>query len=270
MKFDLTKLDYTQKVDEQLKKMFFEKITEMIEMGTFDNEFNRKVTLFHGTSLYHLNSILLYGLVPRNQSNLSNFDEGIKSHESLVYLTNKWHYFYASISSERLKKEKKVAPQWCIPCYVECVLPMKRLVIEEDFFNSHFVRDKIKNCLRRNNPILELTTDECLSQYATVAHLGAVKREDIKSFTLLVNGHVFYQNFVNPNSQYQKDLKKWGQGKGKGKLRLEDLWQLEDNEENLTFWLKDVPNNSIITNVRESATQKYALEFSPVEFEKNE
>lgn len=204
--------------------------------------------LYHGSSVDKLNNILLNGLLSRSKTNNSNFKGDLVSNENLVYMTNKWHYFYAynAISEDLDEPTTGHLPK--IPCYIEAKVPKKFLVHDEDFFHSKYMLNKIKNCIKKNQRYLEVTWEESLAQYATVAVLEEVKREWFFSFTILLDMEKFFNNFISPNSQYAKDLRKWGEGKSKGKLKFMDLVELEDSEKNTTYFLKDIPKNYIITD----------------------
>lgn len=52
------------------------------------------ITLYHGTTTRYLNNIIQNGLTPRKVNQVNNFVE-VPSNEELVYLTTKWHYWYA-------------------------------------------------------------------------------------------------------------------------------------------------------------------------------
>lgn len=268
MQFNLTTLDYTQEITAQLKNQYDAQIETMAKTGKTDEKGNRMVTLFHGTSLYHLNSILLNGLLPRRKSNLSNYDEELESNPYLVYLTNKWHYFYANAACNTLiKAGTPLGQEWNIPAYVEFKLPLEYLTLDEDFFHSKYVKDKLKSCLKKQKPFLELTLEECLAQYATAAHLGEILPSSIVSFTILTDMDCLRKNFLT-TSQYQKEFIKWGQGKGKGSLKFIDLVQLEDSPYNLTFFMKDVPQNSIISEfIFKESENKYALKMVQAEIQ---
>ncbi|WCK57579.1 hypothetical protein PP175_26300 (plasmid) [Aneurinibacillus sp. Ricciae_BoGa-3] len=144
-----------------MREQHFENVNEMVKKGEKDNGQERLVTLYHGTSLYYLNDILLHGLVPRQVTGFSNYEEAYHSNEHLVYLTNKWHYFYAYKTYERLNEEN--VEQMNFPCYVECKVPASNLTIDEDFFHSKYVHNRIKSAIKKRNPILELTFEECLN-----------------------------------------------------------------------------------------------------------
>lgn len=64
--------------------------------------------------------------------------------------------------------------------------------------------------------------------------------------------------------QYKKDYYKWQSGKGKGKLNLDDLIDIESKSDlNGTWWLKDLKKDSIITNIGVNpATGKISISLS--------
>jgi hypothetical protein len=267
--FDLYQIDFRKEAVEQLKEQYHRKVSHMVENGIRDSKDERKILLYHGTSLYYLNVILLNGLQPRGTTDRNNF-KSLESNEHLVYLTNKWHYFYASVAHSNLIEEGKGIPDWNIPCYIEVEVPYKDLIIDEDFFHSHYVLGTLKNCIKKRERYMELNANESLTKYATVGHIGTVTREMIKSFTVLANILKFHDGFEDKNSQYQKDLEHWGHGKGRGILAFEDLLQIEDDSMNLTFFLKDLPKDYIVTKFipSDDEEKKFKLYFGRVEFTK--
>ncbi|MDF2879644.1 MAG: hypothetical protein K0R54_201 [Clostridiaceae bacterium] len=266
MIFDLTIIDYTKEITNQLKEQHFRKIDKMITNETFDNNDDSTITVYHGTSLYYLNDILLKGILPRDTTGIGNYSNEIASNKNLVYLTNKWHYFYAYNAFNSLNKSEIDTGSLNIPCYVECKVPAKYCVIDEDFFHSNYIKQRLKSAIKKGNTTLEINYSECHAMYGTIAYLGAVPREYIKSFTILANIELLHKNFIDNNSKYQKQLRNWANGKGKGDLKLIDLANLEDDEYNVTFGTKDIPENYIITGVEptQNSNVKYRLRFNEV------
>jgi len=260
MKYDLTQIDFKKEITQQLKVMYIEKVEAMLKNKEVASV-GEKLILFHGTSLHYFNDILMYGLLRRNITGVSNFGEKIKSNENSVYLSKKWHYWYAYNSYNNLLNNG--IKDMNIPCYIECEVPVSSLVPDEDFFHSKYVLNKIKTCLKEDKQFLELKYDECLNHYGTVAHLGNIQRDDIVAITILANEKLFLKNFIDYKCQYYKDLQKWGNGKGKGVLKFIDLLKLEDDKYNLTFQLKDVPAGNIIDGIKLNKEQdKYVLHFN--------
>jgi hypothetical protein len=247
MIFDLSRLDLDREITEQLAQQHFKQVEDMMVSGKRENTEEKPISLFHGTSLYHINKILIDGVLPINETSISNYEGNLKSNVNLVYLTSKWHYQYAYYTFAKLNNEGKVAEDMNFPCYVECKIPYSELVIDEDFFHSKYILQKLRRCLVRGEKEMEVTVEECLNHYGTVAHLGRIKRKNIESFTILANLPLFLENFIDSKSQYQKDVQKWGKGRGKGELRFLDLLKLEDDKYNLTFEMKNIPEGCIIT-----------------------
>lgn len=259
--FDLSRFDYTQELTDQLKKEHTRQVGELVNSGNRDNCETKKIKLFHGTSLRYFNDILLGGLQKRNITQRSNFEDEIKSNENLVYLTNKWHYWYAYKAVETLNKMDEANVN--VPCYIECEVEVKNLIMDEDFFHSKYVKTKLKNCLKRHEQYMELKYDECISQYGTVAHIGDISRDNVISITILAGAKTFLKNFIVPSSQYQKDLLKWGSGKGKGQLKFMDLLELEDQKYDLTFQLEDIPSGYTVKDIiLDEENDRYRLYFN--------
>lgn len=248
MKYDLSKLNYNEEIVNQLKEQHKELI-EGIYSSKDDLKIDKNdtVTLYHGTSINSLNGILLNGILVRSEINISNFDKKVESNDKLIYMSNKWHYFYAHNAFKMNSKGKD--DYFSLPCYLEAKIPKALLVEDEDFLHSPYVKNKIKRCIKRNDKYLEISWEESLAQYGTVAIIGNLDRSLIESFTILADLNLFYENFISPASQYHKELIKWGEGKGKGKLKFMDLVELEDSAKNITYWMKDFPKDHIITDM---------------------
>lgn len=213
---------------------------ESIDVAEIKKNANMKdtVTLFHGTTTAHLNNILQNGLLPRKETNNDNWKDVGSSADNVIYLTNKWHYFYAYQASDAWMKEKHPLQEderpnvwfdtWeTFPCYIECEVPKALLVADEDFYHSRYVSQKIKAAVKKNQNSIHLDWQESLAHYATAGVLGGVPVEFIKSFSVL--GELkLYQELMFSASPYQKDLMKWSQGKGKGDVKLLDIQKRED------------------------------------------
>ncbi len=249
MIYDLSLLNFEEEITSQLKYQHSLMTEQLLKEKSFLNAINKEyVTLYHGTSVENLNGILLNGFLIREKSNISNFKEDIESNKNLIYLTNKWHYFYAFNAYLNSSKEDKMN-YFDLPCYVEVKVPKYLLVEDEDFFFSLYVKNKLKKCIKQNKRYLELSWEESLAQYGTVAVLGDIDRKYLVSFTILADMDILYTNFISENSQYQKELANWAKGKGKGKLKSMELVALEDSPKNITYWMKDVPEGHIIREI---------------------
>ena len=245
------------------RREYKEQIDELIKSKDFSNiNTEDTITLFHGTNTKYLNSILTNGILNRKEIGISNWNE-FSSMESLVYLTNKWHYFYAINSLftiiDDLKKDEQVA----FPCYVECVIPKDLIVVDEDFFISNYSIKKARNAFKKNKEFT-LTWEECLAQYGTVAVLGNIPVKYIKSFTILGDVEYFMEELMADDCQYKKDYIKWQSGKGKGDLNINDLIGLESKSKlNGTWWLKDLKKNSLVEDIiMNPNTGKISIVFS--------
>lgn len=222
------------------------------------------ITLFHGTSTYYLNEILEQGLLPRIQTGNSNWkEEKCESLSYATYLTNKWHYMYAFQTFMKLATQGVTNGNF--PCYLEYKVPKSKLMLDEDFFSSKYMKNRINKMKKKykyaHEIFLNIDWNECLSQYATVAYLGCIPSDYLVSFTVLGNLNLLKEKFISEDSQYFKEFMNWGQGKGKGKLTLQDLFILEDNEYNLVWWAKDIPKNSYIDSIFRRDNGKIACLF---------
>lgn len=237
------------------------KMLETLDPEEMKKESKEKgtVTLFHGTTTAHLNSILNNGLLPRAETKNDNWNEIHSSAENVIYLTNKWHYFYAykatsAYMEKRAKDEGREADPWwvtweTIPCYIECEVPKSLLVPDEDFFHSRYVSQKIQSAIKKNKGSIELSWEESLAHYATVGVVGGIPTKYIKSFSIL--GELELQKeLMYDKSPYQKDLTKWGTGKGKGNVKLLDLMKREDSSlKNGTWLMNQIPKDAMIGQI---------------------
>jgi hypothetical protein len=239
---------------------------------------NDKIKLFHGTTLKYLNSILVNGLLPRKSLNVNNWEER-PSHEEVCYLTNKWHYFYADQSTTMYMKnnfEENNHRWWenyeTFPCYVELSIPRELLVADEDFIGTTYMIHKLNKFMQKNQEIKwnELISwEESLANYGTVGILGSIKPENLISFTIIADIEWFYRYINSSGSQYHKDYLKWQGGKGKGKLKFMELLELEDKSSKIaTWWMKDIPKNSLIHSFTwDPEKNKILLKFNEIIYE---
>lgn len=263
---DLINMDDYQREDGKFEithyfRDYHKKLLEQMDPEEMKKNSNEKgtVTLFHGTTTAHLNSILKDGLLPRGITKNDNWSDIHSSASNVIYLTNKWHYFYAYQATDaymsKVAKERGVEaePWWAswetIPCYIECEVPKYLLVPDEDFFHSRYVSQKIQSAIKKQKPSLEITWEESLAHYATAGIVGGIPTEFIKSFSIL--GELELQKeLMYDNSLYQKDLTKWGHGKGKGDMKLLDLMKREDRSlSNGTWLMNQIPKDKSIGQI---------------------
>jgi len=198
------------------------------------------ITLYHGTNTYYLNSILENGILPQNLTGISNWDNPkALANENVVYLTNKWHYWYAYNSLEKVL-ERTYGENWrdikeaqwyntgkIFPIYLKINVPRSLCVLDEDIVYSKLVKDKISQAVKRDGDLtLNLTWEDCLAYHGTVGVLGSIPREYIESIHILADGQL-HDMLMGSRTQYQKDFRKWMAGKGKGKLKNKDLQEIE-------------------------------------------
>lgn len=243
-------------------------IDEIRENAQKDNE---TITLYHGTTTDRLNSILKKGLLPRKETGFDNWewnDDNENSIENVVYLSNKWHYFYAfntwgvylmkkyGENFEGLKQGDKYLDTFA--CYVECKVPKALLVIDEDFIKTRYMEKKIKSYLKRNKEIV-FDPLECLAQYGTVGVLGGIPPSMITSFTVLADLKLFHY-VTDENSPYHKEWYNWQLGKGKGKISLKQMLDKEaESDMNGTWWVHEIKKDCTISFVRNPMSGKIAM-----------
>lgn len=209
------------------------------------------ISLFHGTSTHYLNSILALGLLPRKDTDNSNWEHHA-SIDNVVYLTRKWHYFFAHHSARKLNHD---AGTPSIPCYIECKVPKALLVPDEDFIVSKYVVEKFNRCVKKGT-LFALDWEESLKYYGTVGVLGGVLPQYIESFTILGEPQ-FFAKIMDERGQYHKDWWGWQNGKGKGTLKLKDLLLMESmSNRNGTWQISELGKNPQIKNVQLDETRQ--------------
>lgn len=259
--FDIQNLDFSKELSQQLIDMYRKKIKD--GEGFCEPDVVDDIIVYHGTCLPYANFILKNGIEPRKKLENGNFDKEIRSFDGMVYLTTKWHYLYAHNSCVQYDKKEPASDSIInAMCYFDCRVNLNELCLDEDFFHSAYVLSKIKKCLKEHRNILTLSSSECLQYYGTVASNGKISRERIVGLTILLNQDKIFKNFISASSQYQKDVKKWAHGKGKGALSKKDLLLLEDDENNLFYDVSKIKSDYIIDKiVYNTEAKKYVLLF---------
>ncbi|MFP3727956.1 hypothetical protein U8V72_22455 [Priestia filamentosa] len=222
----------TESIQTMLKKSIENQVRnfDIEELKKMEDKYDT-VTLYHGTNTYYLNKILEQGILPQNLTGNNNWrKEEALANENIVYLTNKWHYFYAYNSIEMLLEKKygedwssKEEGQWWInknvfPIYLTIKIPKVYLTLDEDIVYSKYVKDKIKQAVKKKSEFnLNLTWNDCLSHHGTVGVRGSIPKEFIEDIHVLGDAHL-YLELMNKKGKYQRDFRKWMDGKGKGNL----------------------------------------------------
>lgn len=188
------------------------------------------ITLYHGTTSKYLNEILKNGLTPRSLNQKNNFIE-VPSNEELVYLSTKWHYWYAynanqnslieSLGVERFNKEP-IETLWNetsdFPMFITCEVPVELLTLDEDVVYQYNIKKGLKDGSISSPE--DITLEMCLEQ-GTVASMGIISPEYINSITIL--GNPAFKEYLL-DGQYGVDASNWFRGLGMG---ISDLFELE-------------------------------------------
>ncbi|PLS19751.1 hypothetical protein CVD28_01545 [Bacillus sp. M6-12] len=187
------------------------------------------ITLYHGTTTKYLNDILKNGLTPRKENKVNNFSD-VPSNEELVYLTTRWHYWYAyNANQESLIKqvgekrfeEEDIETLWNetgdFPMYVTCEVPVEFLTLDEDVVYQRKIRKGFRDGTITSPA--DITVDMCLEQ-GTIASLQTISPEYINEIVIL--GNAEYKNYLL-EGQYGADASNWFSGLGIGHS---DLWEL--------------------------------------------
>lgn len=241
-------------IRQNLKNEYIKEVSQISgNPDTTTHESDELVTVYHGTSTKYLNSILKDGILPRNLTGNTNWHEDALSIPNVTYMTDKWHYLYAI----NAVVEHGVSPG-SFPCYIECKVPKRLLVIDEDFIHSEFMNKKIERAMRNSNDI-EYDPMECLTEYGTVGVLGSIPPSMMVSFSVLADGDTI-KNILKKSGTFMKDWMNWQKGKGKGQLTLRELWKMESSgKHNGTWWLDKVDTKKPLGFIINQGTDKLAI-----------
>ena len=218
------------------------------------------VTLHYGTTSRHLNAILKNGLKPRLLTNENNF-EHVPSNEEMVYLTTKWHYWYAyHANEESLKKsvgegryeEEPITKLWNetsdFPMYLTCEVPVESLTLDEDVVYQRDIKKKIREGIIKRPE--DITVEDCLEQ-GTVACLEPLPLVQIDSITILGSSKL-RDNLID--GEYGEEMRKWFRGLGTGDLTETELlmYTLHDfhKETEIIEVLPNPDENSLIERIQ--------------------
>jgi len=182
------------------------------------------ITLYHGTTSKYLNDILQNGILPRMTHGNNNFTDN-PSGERLVYLTTKWHYWYAYLANQNALIEKvgesrydeeSIEDLWNetgeFPIVITCEVPIELLTLDEDVVYQHFIKKRMRSG-EIESP-LDITLDDCLSQ-GTVASLSTIELPYINEIMIL--GSESLRNELM-DGQYGREYSEWASGFGTGEL----------------------------------------------------
>jgi hypothetical protein len=224
----------------KVKEIYREMINKAFEdMKHTKVDENNTITLYHGTSSHYLNEILTYGLRTRGETGNNNWEK-CSSFENLIYLTRKWHYFFAYNTTMELFETKGIESY---PCYLEFKVPTDLLVADEDFINTKF----FSNIVNKKHS-LEFSWEDSLAQYGTATYLGNIPRKYLVSFTIISDDDFIEKYIENPKSDYMLDYQQLKRGNGKGKrVKLSDMLKRESKSvQNATWYLKDYPDDVLV------------------------
>lgn len=194
------------------------------------------ITLYHGTTSKNVNDIIENGLTPRKTNLRNNFVE-VPSNEELVYLTTKWHYWYAynanqkslieQVGLERYNSEP-ISYLWNetsdFPMYISCEVPVELLTIDEDVVYQNEIRKALRN--GQITTPKDISLEFSLSQ-GTVASLLPILPEYINEFIIL--GSPNFREYLL-EGQYGIDASNWFRGLGTGQSDVLELNLLEFGE----------------------------------------
>lgn len=191
------------------------------------------VTLYHGSTTGFLNNILRNGILPRKYSLYHNFKEN-PSNEHLVYLSNKWHYWYAyhankeslirKVGQERYDTEN-IRNLWNetseFPMYIICDVPKELLTLDEDIVYQYDIKHKIRSGYIKDPT--DISISECLTQ-GSIASLKPIDPLFINEIIIL--GSPEYREELL-EGQYGKEVNNWFNGWGMGELTSDGLTNYE-------------------------------------------
>lgn len=218
------------------------------------------ITLYHGTTSRYLNTIIREGLTSRSLNKRNNFTE-VPSNEELVYLTNRWHYWYAfnanqeslieQVGEERFKNES-LQDLWAetsdFPMYVTVEVPVELLTLDEDVVYQYNIKKGLRDGTFKNPT--DISVEDCLAQ-GTVASLTAISPEYISDFGI-IGSEKFRDDLLN--GQYGADASRWFKGLGLGSSDLMEIMVAESmnyNNQNTSLYMEYPPEKmSLVKSVR--------------------
>ncbi|WP_242297589.1 hypothetical protein [Bacillus cereus group sp. BfR-BA-01382] len=187
------------------------------------------ITLYHGTTTKRLNEILQHGITPRNKNEINNFID-VPSNPELVYLSTKWHYWYAfhanekslinQVGKERYEAES-ITSLWNetgdFPVYIVCEVPKELLVLDEDVVYQWGIKTKIRSGEIQGPD--DISVEECLQQ-GTIASLDTILPEYMNE--VIIIGSEDYRDELLDGA-YGVEAEKWFHGFGIGSLTADSL-----------------------------------------------
>lgn len=231
------------------------------------------VTLYHGTTSKHINSIIKDGITPRTTNKQNNFAH-VPSNEELVYLTSKWHYWYAfnanqnslieQVGEERYLNEP-IEDLWKetmdYPMYVEIEVPVEVLTLDEDVVYQMDIRKGLMD--GSITEVSQITLDSCLQQ-GTAASLVSIPPEWISNFGI-IGSQEFRDGLLD--GQYGADTHGWFSGFGMGETDTLSIFVAETTNYNNKNYLlpmeyppENMPHVSAIYPSEEGLVVKIASE----------
>lgn len=194
---------------------------------------DQTIRLFHGTHTSHLESILKHGLLPSIQTrnnNWSKITDG--SHPALVYVTDKWHYFFSSNTAPRAAG---------FPCYIEFDVPKELLLADDDYFvSAHFSRLAKREEAEGKSGTEVIakhgSPQNSLEHCGVAAIIGRLPAEFIRSFTIIADRDWLKRHIIQDSSPYEKERKAWTNGFGKGRMTHQDMLRFEQDSDFIKKW----------------------------------
>ena len=141
----------------------------------------KTITLYHGTSTKHMDSILKNGLLPRDKTGNSNWDGPVESKAGFVYLTTAYPVYFAFCTAKEENEDLLI---------LRVKVKLADLYPDEDFvamfLHQHFPRFQ-KMPLNQVNQFVDMETNKFLAEDSlNLNGKVAVKGVSAKNIT----GHV--------------------------------------------------------------------------------
>lgn len=204
------------------------------------------VRVYHGTSTSHLHDILTYGLQPRSVTNRSNWNithngENLASIDDVVYVTTKWHYYYANVVARQNKE--------AFPCYIAFDIPKSALIPDEDAFHSKLSSERFWTYFySKGRQPFHLSGEESLLFYHTASIPLGIPLSCIKEVTVL-GDHDFLTDILSPSSTYSQCLEEWSQGRLEREVKMSSLYKkMNRSSYNRTFPINAKSEESLVSS----------------------
>jgi len=207
------------------------------------------VRVYHGTNTAHVLDILSNGLQPRSITDISNwevFHEGelLSSIDDVVYVTTKWHHYYADVVARKTEGS--------FPCYIGFDVPKSALIPDEDAFHSKLSHERyFKYHLSQGGVPFHLSGEESLTHYFTAGIPLGIPARHIREVAILGDKR-FMRELLSPSNHFIQLLENWSEGKLAQEVKLSPVYKKQKKSQlNKTFSVNGKNPDSLASSLQE-------------------